>query len=489
MRGIIMIIKGYLFSILYAGLCVLVAAFAGRLGVPKKYTRKLVHILVGFEWVILSYYMRDNLVHFFVVCLICLALLFVDYKCKLVAAISSEGDNAPGTVYYAVAMSLMAAIMLFLPDMLLPFGVGVFCTSFGDGLAAVVGQSVKRHNPRIWREKTLFGTLTSLLVCVAVPLAFSALYDEMDLSVWHCVLIGVFAFEIELFAGRGLDNIAITFGASLLTYAMMYHPVVLDYILPIILTPLIIAFAYGKRALTLGGIFAALALDLAVSISLRNFGFAVLLTFFVGSVIVDKVKKHYKKAKNKSEIDREKRGDCRDVVQVLANGLISGAAAVMFFITDNRLFLFAFVASLAEAFADSAASGVGFFARRAYDPFRLERCEKGVSGGMSILGTSASLVAAFVVSSVALAFGEISLIEMLIIAAAAFLGAVFDSFLGSLFQVKYKCRVCQHIVERTEHCGEITEKYRGFVPISNDVVNFISTLFAATLAAIVSIAI
>ena len=481
-----MIIKGYLFSILYAGLCVLMAAFAGKLGMPKKYTRKLVHILVGFEWVILSYYMKDNLVHFFAVCLICLALLFVDYKCKLVAAMSSEGDNAPGTVYYAVAMSIMAAIMLFLPDMLLPFGVGVFCTSFGDGLAAVVGQAVKRHNPRIWGGKTLFGTLTSLFVCVAVPLAFSAIYDEMALSVWHCVLIGIFAFEIELFVGRGLDNIAITLGASFLTYAMMYHPIILDYILPIMLTPLIIAFAYGKRALTVGGIVAALALDLAVSVSLRNFGFAVLITFFVGSVMVDKVKKHYKKVKNKSEIDREKRGDCRDVVQVLANGLVSGVAAILFFVTDNRLFLIAFVGALAEAFADSAASGVGFFSRRVYDPFRFERCENGISGGMSILGTSASLVAAFTVSSVALAFGEISPIEMLIVAAAAFLGAVFDSFLGSLFQVKYKCRVCQQIVEKTEHCGETTEKYRGFVPVSNDVVNLISTVFAAALAAVLS---
>ena len=481
-----MIIKGYLFSILYAGLCVLMAAFAGKLGMPKKYTRKLVHILVGFEWVILSYYMKDNLVNFFAVCLICLALLFVDYKCKLVAAMSSEGDNAPGTVYYAVAMSIMAAIMLFLPDMLLPFGVGVFCTSFGDGLAAVVGQAVKRHNPRIWGGKTLFGTLTSLFVCVAVPLAFSAIYDEMALSVWHCVLIGVFAFEIELFVGRGLDNIAITLGASFLTYAMMYHPIILDYILPIMLTPLIIAFAYGKRALTVGGIVAALALDLAVSVSLRNFGFAVLITFFVGSVMVDKVKKHYKKVKNKSEIDREKRGDCRDVVQVLANGLVSGVAAILFFVTDNRLFLIAFVGALAEAFADSAASGVGFFSRRVYDPFRFERCENGISGGMSILGTSASLVAAFTVSSVALAFGEISPIEMLIVAAAAFLGAVFDSFLGSLFQVKYKCRVCQQIVEKTEHCGEITAKYRGFVPVSNDVVNLISTVFAAALAAVLS---
>ena len=480
-----MIIKGYLFSILYAGLCVALAAVLGKLGMPKKYTRKLVHILVGFEWVILSHYMKDSLPHFLAVCLICLALLAVDYKCKLVPAMSSEGDNAPGTVYYAVAMSIMAAVTVFLPDMLLPFGVGVFCTSLGDGLAAVVGQSVRGRNPKIWGSKTLFGSLTSLVVCVAVPLVFSAVYDQVELSFWHCLLIGFFAFEIELFVGYGLDNIAITLGSSALAYFLIFFPdTVLNYIVPVIVTPMIIAFAYKKKALTKGGIIAAIVLDILISAALANFGFTVLITFFAGSVIIDKIKKYYKKAKQKSEIDREKRGDCRDVVQVLANGFVAGLCALLFALTSERLFLLGFVASLAEAFADTAASGVGFFSRSVFDPFRFERCENGVSGGMSILGTLASLAAAFAVSGVACAYGEISPLEMLLVAAAAFLGAVFDSFLGSLFQVKYKCASCGQIIEKTEHCGVRAEKYRGFAPVSNDIVNLLSTLFAATLAAL-----
>ena len=144
-----MIFWGYLTSILYAVLCIGMGLVLYKVGVPKKFTRKLVHILVGFEWVILNYFVGPS-VHFLVVCLLFLVILAIDYKMKLVPAMSSDGENAPGTVYYALAMSVMAAITLFLPDMLIPFGLGVFATSFGDGLAGVVGQAVTRHNPKIF---------------------------------------------------------------------------------------------------------------------------------------------------------------------------------------------------------------------------------------------------------------------------------------------------------------------------------------------------
>ena len=103
-----MIIKGYIFSILYVLLCVLIAMTVYRLGAPKHVTRKVVHILVGFEWVILYHFFGAASPHFLAVCLLFLLLLALEYKLKLVPIMSSDGDNAPGTVYYAVAMSVMA---------------------------------------------------------------------------------------------------------------------------------------------------------------------------------------------------------------------------------------------------------------------------------------------------------------------------------------------------------------------------------------------
>ena len=69
----------------------------------------------------------------------------------------------------------------------------------------------------------------------------------------------------------------------------------------------------------------------------------------------------------------------------------------------------------------------------------------------------------------------------------AFLGTVFDSMLGSLLQVKYRCLECSKILEKEEHCGLKCDKYSGFAFFDNDVVNFVSGLFTAVAAALLSL--
>ena len=184
-----MIFKGYLFGVLYALLCLALALVLYKLGMPKKYSRKLVHILVGAEWIILSHYMGASY-HFLIVCLFFLALLLISYLKNLMPMISSDGDNAPGTVYYAVAMSIMAIICLFVPEMMLPFGIGVLCTSLGDGFAGVVGQAIKKYNPKIYGEKSLFGTLANFAFSSGSALFIKYVYGA-ELSVLQCLLIGL----------------------------------------------------------------------------------------------------------------------------------------------------------------------------------------------------------------------------------------------------------------------------------------------------------
>ena len=119
-----MILKGYLIAFAYGIFCLLLSAFVYKLGVPKVFTRKIVHILVGFEWVIL-YIFHGATYHFLIVCLAFLTLLIVAAKMDLMPMISSESDNAPGTVYYAVSMSIMAIVCLFSSKFMIPFGIAV----------------------------------------------------------------------------------------------------------------------------------------------------------------------------------------------------------------------------------------------------------------------------------------------------------------------------------------------------------------------------
>ncbi len=476
-----MILKGYLFSVLYALICLALAFLLYKLGVTKKITRKIVHILVGFEWVIL-YHFHGASIHFLAVCLLFLAILAFSHRKNLMPMISSDGDNAPGTVYYAVAMSIMATVCLFLPLMILPFGIGVFCTSFGDGFAGLFGQLMSfPRNAKIYGNKTIYGTLLNFIICGLTAGVFNSEFG-LGMQNWQILAIALFATELDLFTGKALDNISITLGTSFLSYFFINFPDSWNYVIPILITPLIIVLSYKKRALTVSGIIAALIVDIFISIPLGNFGFCILLSFFAGGILVDKINKSYKKSRQKADSAIEKRGACRDHVQVLANSLVASACAVLYAFTDEKVLVVAFVASLAEAFADTAASGIGVLSGSAYDLCRMRPCTPGVSGGISLLGTVSSVAAAILVSLVALAFGRITFIEALIIFTSATLGAIFDSLLGSLLQIKFKCAVCGTIVEREEHCGKPTVRHSGLRFVNNDCVNLLGTLFAAVIA-------
>lgn len=472
-----MIIKGYLFSILYVLVCLLVAMGVYKLGAPKHVTRKVVHILVGFEWVILYHFFGAPSIHFLAVCVLFLILLLLEYKLSLVPMMSSDGDNAPGTVYYAAAMSAMALITLFVPNMIYPFGISVFCTSFGDGFAGLAGQAAKRYNLKIWNSKSLVGSIVNFAVCFAVAFVFSRCYG-FDLSVLNCIVIAALALELELFAGRGLDNILITLGVSFLTYSLMYFDQVWSYIVPILLTPLIIALALKKKTLTPMAVVSAVMMDVAVSIAFGNVGFVVLLIFFAGSILTDK----FKKKRNKTKQNLLEESNCRGISQVFANGFVAMLCAVLYSITSHRVLFVAFVAVMAEAFADTVASGIGSSAKHVYDIFRFEKCQGGVSGGVSVVGTLSSLFASFLLAAVPLCVGALNAFEFLLVGCVGFVGGFFDSFLGSFVQAKYKCSVCGRVVEKPSHCSAPATHWRGIPFITNSAVNFLSTVFAALLA-------
>ena len=152
------------------------------------------------------------------------------------------------------------------------------------------------------------------------------------------------------------------------------------------------------------------------------------------------------------------------------------------------MFAVPFVASMAEAFSDTVASGVGAFAKTTYDPFRRRKCEKGLSGGMSVVGTVSSFVAAALIALVALSIGFVGfgIFEALIVLLCAFVGAFIDSALGSLVQVKYRCGICGRILEKKVHCTVRTDHYSGFAFIDNDAVNLIACISSSALALLVA---
>ena len=309
-----------------------------------------------------------------------------------------------------------------------------------------------------------------------VALIFDVIYS-LPLTVWHCLFIGILSAGLELIGEYGLDNIFLPVGVAVFTYALISWESTMLYVIPLITAPYIIAAVIEKRALTNLGLIMAMILDFFVSLAFNNFGFLVLITFFVGALAVDKIKK----LKKREDTITKKEGT-RDLIQVIANGLVPLVMAILYSYTLHFAFLVAYVAALAEAFADTVASGMGVFSKKTFDVFKMRRCECGISGGVSLVGTVSGLVGAVLIS---LYLSIFNWYLVLIASATAFLGVVFDSFLGSLFQIKFRCSECGKITERHTHCDKPTTQVAGFAFFDNDVVNLLSGVFTATLTVVV----
>jgi len=122
-----------------------------------------------------------------------------------------EGEKStPGTVYYAMAITVLMALSLIFPETLIPGGIAVFCLSFGDGFAAIAGEFFGKHSPKITKTKSLIGSAACAVFSI-VGIYILSIFVPIDLSFPQVLIIGLATSVLEL-AGWGLDNFTISFG-------------------------------------------------------------------------------------------------------------------------------------------------------------------------------------------------------------------------------------------------------------------------------------
>ncbi len=248
------------------------------------------------------------------------------------------------------------------------------------------------------------------------------------------------------------------------------------------------AIAFRLRSLTRGGAYAATVLGTLV-FGLGGWQWAVLLlTFFILSSALTRA---FGGAKRGVEQNYEKTGQ-RDEMQVASNG---GVAAL--FVVLHAAFPIAtwpwigYAGALAAVNADTWATELGVL-----DPHRPRLIssfgkvvEKGTSGGVSIVGTAASLLGAGLIGALAAWFGENAWGPLLLaVASAGLLGSLVDSWLGATLQAIY---FCPHDQKETEKhplhgCGTPTIHVRGWTWLNNDLVNVACAVTGAAAALAIS---
>ena len=231
----------------------------------------------------------------------------------------------------------------------------------------------------------------------------------------------------------------------------------------------------------------------AVLFLIHWLAWVALVTFFVTSSILTKVKKNSKEKQEVQELF-EKGGE-RDPWQVLANGGVPLLISMYLLVANKELWMIdlftplviSLFTALAVVTADTWSTEIGVLSRK--EPYFVlkpwKRIRRGASGGVSLQGTVAGLLGAGLIGIIptlqALPHkGKLAFLGWISITLGGLLGDLVDSILGATIQGYYYCETCQKPTEKEIHgCGDRTTQLRGFAWFKNDLVNFVASLIGS----------
>ncbi|MCP4285602.1 MAG: DUF92 domain-containing protein [Gammaproteobacteria bacterium] len=251
-----------------------------------------------------------------------------------------------------------------------------------------------------------------------------------------------------------------------------------------VLAALVCTLAWRVRGLSSRGAVAATLVG-GLIFGLGGWQWAVLLLgFFISSSMLS----HAVAARKKDLNEKSAKGAKRDGIQVLANGGVAALLALLQSFNPEQIWPWiAYAGSMAAVNADTWATELGVLNRSPPRMITTGRpVARGISGGITLVGTLATLGGALLIALLSGVFDSAGLFgkTLLVITAAGVAGSLFDSFLGATLQAIYHC---PHCTIETEHhplhnCGESTTRIRGWPWINNDMVNFLNAIFGAAVA-------
>lgn len=247
--------------------------------------------------------------------------------------------------------------------------------------------------------------------------------------------------------------------------------------------------ALKKQSLDVSGAIAAFVMGVVVLWCSKIEGLLLLLLFFVGSNVVGRISKCIRQ-QSLNEKSIEKKGSKRDVMQVLANGLMATIGALMWYCTGKISSLVLLGAAIAEATSDTFAGEIGRLSKKPPVSIRtLTPVPKGLSGGITLLGTATAFISSLVIGlSWAIFFSSYlgsssdMWLSLSVITLTGFMGCIVDSFLGACAQAHYKDPNTGELTEKEYKDGQKLELVQGISWIDNDMVNLLSNIFSSVFA-------
>lgn len=207
---------------LWLGVVLLAAELVARFSpLGSEVSRKIVHIGVG-NVILLAWWLQVPARVSLSAAVIASIVTLISYWVPLLRSVSEVGRKSWGTFFYAV--SIGALIAYFWPMGMPHYAVlGVLVMTWGDGLAAIVGQRFGRHPYQVWgMNKSWEGTATMAIASLIVSgTVLGAVYGLSWAIALTAVLVAMVATGLEAFSKLGLDNLTVPLGSAFAAFTLV----------------------------------------------------------------------------------------------------------------------------------------------------------------------------------------------------------------------------------------------------------------------------
>ena len=213
-------IVGIILSYVFVAIIIIAAKFFEKSG--KEASRKFIHIMLC-NWWFLAMYFFDNVILASIVLLSFVIINNISYKRNLISVMEREEQEKDGlgTVYYALSLFLLSIFTFGIikkPEIGL---CSILIMGYGDGLAAIIGRSVKSMPYKIGKtKKTLAGSATMLFISFVITAIFLCSVNA-ELWMLKSILVALRVTILEAVSIKGTDNITVPIFACLLLTTMV----------------------------------------------------------------------------------------------------------------------------------------------------------------------------------------------------------------------------------------------------------------------------
>ncbi len=458
-------IIGYIFLLIY-GMGPLVLKFSNL-----ETSRKSIHTMLFVVWILLDVFFKGT-IHQIIIPVLFIILNGLSYRFNLYKSVERDEGNHLGTIYFAIVVTAIMTFVYFFPQYYYCSGIAVFCLTFGDGFAALIGYNIRTRALR--PGKSLGGFLACFLASALSVWVFQLFYP-VELTVLQALIIGVSAAILEL-CEWGLDNFSVSIGIFLLC-AVMFNGQTTQAVIGIIIAVIVSLAVFLSHSIDYYGSLFALIMVFVFYYLGGTAALIILLCAYGIIALISMIKKRFLGIKKEHG---------RKFIQIVINGGLGTAAMFSYGFTNHLGLLITALVAVGGCFIDSLSSDLGVLSKKQpYDILKGKAMPAGTSGAVSWLGTWTSLIVSVIIAVVITLCYGLSWVHILILTGLLFGQTVIDTIMGSLMQVKYQCPKCEVITEKKKHCEQDTVYYSGMKIINNNAVNLLSSIMITLIALLI----